>query len=351
MVSINSILDNVKEKVTNPFVGTFIVVWLVRNWELVYTIFNFEKNASLYNKKKFIREFYKDKDLLDEFITNFLISLSLLLIGYVFVIISRVILNVVYHNIIPYFNSKFVSKLVVNKTRFDTVKKARDDYFQKIVDLEEERISLEQSNSLLKTKNIENESKINIYIQDKEILERDLSDAKGEILNFKSSLQSVNKKLKDELDSFNNSRDKFNLDIKELNIINSELIEEKEYLDNLLADFRNSNPLLYTLQRDNFKETKPYTVDKEKKILTINLKIPEYILEVGQHLKNRNQLKLFYDTTFDFNVKTLDIYPVLNNFQIEEYLNFNLIERVNDNLKLTQNGLALHMYKPYFDSY
>ncbi|OFX68688.1 MAG: hypothetical protein A2X12_05700 [Bacteroidetes bacterium GWE2_29_8] len=36
-----SFFDNVKQKTTNPFWGTFILVWCIHNWYFLYRIFNF----------------------------------------------------------------------------------------------------------------------------------------------------------------------------------------------------------------------------------------------------------------------------------------------------------------------
>ena len=41
-----SFKDNFKEKTRNPFLGTYLIVWLIRNWELIYTLFNFDQNKT-----------------------------------------------------------------------------------------------------------------------------------------------------------------------------------------------------------------------------------------------------------------------------------------------------------------
>ena len=53
----SSFFDNIKDKTTNPFFGTLIFVWLVRNWDLVYTVFNFDSDCNLEDKKEFIRKY------------------------------------------------------------------------------------------------------------------------------------------------------------------------------------------------------------------------------------------------------------------------------------------------------
>lgn len=157
---ISSFFDNIRDKTTNPFFGTLIFVWLIRNWDLIYTVFNFDSDCDLQDKKEFIRNYYGARIVWQEIGLNISIAFGLMLLGYVLIIISRLVVNVTDHNIIPWMNNKTVSKLVVNKDRFETVKKTRDEYFTKIQDFEEQVIQLEQKNSTLRKTNIEQESKI-----------------------------------------------------------------------------------------------------------------------------------------------------------------------------------------------
>ncbi|WP_377717329.1 hypothetical protein [Pseudofulvibacter geojedonensis] len=55
-----SFRDNFKEKTRNPFLGTYVIVWIVLNWELIYTLFNFDDNYKLENKVAFIKAYYKE---------------------------------------------------------------------------------------------------------------------------------------------------------------------------------------------------------------------------------------------------------------------------------------------------
>lgn len=47
----DSFKENIKERVTNPFLGTFVLVWIVHNWKVVYAFFFFDKEYNL--EKKF----------------------------------------------------------------------------------------------------------------------------------------------------------------------------------------------------------------------------------------------------------------------------------------------------------
>ena len=348
MVSVNSLLDNFKEKVTNPFFGTFIVVWLIRNWDLVYTLFNFEEKTSLYNKKKFISEYYVGKNLFWEFITNFAISLGLLIIGYVFVIISRMIVNVVYHNIIPYFNSKFVSKLVVSKNRFDTVKKDRDEYVQRLLDIDEERISLEQKNTLLKNANIEYESKINSLNTENETLLFDKNTIQNQNISMDEDIKVLKESVAKERERKLLLEKSYSDEIAQLKFKNDTLRDDKLHFQNLLRTSRNIDALYPNVNLENLDINKPYTVDFENHSLAINLKIPQSTLDVGFELYSLQLLKMYYNSTKNYNKDTLQIFPELSSLQLEQFMDLKLIEK-NGTYTLTPLGVSLHFYKPYFD--
>ena len=199
---ISSFFDNIKDKTTNPFFGTLIFVWLVRNWDLIYTIFNFDIDCNLEDKKEFINGYYKDYALGKEMLINISIAFGLMVLSYGLIVISRLVVNVTNHNIIPRMNEKTVSKLVVNKARFETVKKTRDEYFVKIQDFEEQVIALQQKNSLLKKTNIEQESKIRenkkSIIQTNKALSdstKKNDDYEAELLTSRANMNIINAKI------------------------------------------------------------------------------------------------------------------------------------------------------------
>ncbi|MRX66957.1 hypothetical protein SAMN06265349_102887 [Flavobacterium resistens] len=192
---ISSFFDNIKDKTTNPFFGTLIFVWLVRNWDLVYTIFNFDSDCTLLDKKDFIRNYYAEKVAWQEIGYNIIIAFGVMLLSYGLIIISRLVVNVTNHNIIPRMNEKTVSKLVVNKNRFETVKKTRDEYFIRIQEIEEQVVTLEQKNTLLKKQNIEDTERINGLNKTIERHESNSIESMSKISDFKSKLDDTEKDL------------------------------------------------------------------------------------------------------------------------------------------------------------
>lgn len=167
MEAISSILETAKERVRNPFFGTLILVWLFRNWIIVFAIFNFDKSHTLDFKIDFIGDYYSNKLFWGIFFNNICLALLLMISSYAFIVLTRMIVNIVDHRITPFLNSKTVSKLVVNTTRFELVKKQRDENFVRLVESQDATVELEQKLFLMK--NDKDKGELTILQKDIEI--------------------------------------------------------------------------------------------------------------------------------------------------------------------------------------
>lgn len=114
--AINSITENVKERITNPFLGTFILVWLVHNWSLVYSFFYFDKNFKLNDKIEHFNKYWQGRNFFWNLILVALISILILIITYIFLTVSRYLARVFENMIVPYINSKTKGKIVTLET-------------------------------------------------------------------------------------------------------------------------------------------------------------------------------------------------------------------------------------------
>ncbi len=58
MISFKDIQDGLKgdiqEKSKSPFFGAFLVTWLIRHWEFIFIIFNFDSGNNLEKKLELI---------------------------------------------------------------------------------------------------------------------------------------------------------------------------------------------------------------------------------------------------------------------------------------------------------
>ena len=110
-----SFRDNFKEKTRNPFLGTYLIVWIIRNWELIYTLFNFDENFKLQDKIDFIKTYYSEQSFIGNLLTSVLWAFGLLILTYLLLSISRLITNFSEKQITPWIYKITDSKSIVLK--------------------------------------------------------------------------------------------------------------------------------------------------------------------------------------------------------------------------------------------
>jgi len=98
---LNSILDNIKERTTNPFLGTLIVVWIVHNWKLVYSLLYFDSKLSLDKRLFYIQEYFNKTPFYLNLVYVFFLTILVLCVTYLFLGLSRFISDFYEKIIIP----------------------------------------------------------------------------------------------------------------------------------------------------------------------------------------------------------------------------------------------------------
>tara|TARA_R110002072_G_scaffold302379_2_gene484974 strand:- start:2985 stop:3761 length:777 start_codon:yes stop_codon:yes gene_type:complete len=117
-----SFRDNFKEKTRNPFLGTYLIVWIIRNWELIYTIFNFDENYKLKDKIEFIKTYYSEQSFIGNLLTTVLWAFGLLIFTYMLLAISRLITNFSEKRITPWIYKITDSKSIVLKETYEKLR-------------------------------------------------------------------------------------------------------------------------------------------------------------------------------------------------------------------------------------
>jgi hypothetical protein len=59
---LQEIYDGLKERLKSPFLLTFIVVWVIHNWEFVYALFTFNSEMPYINRVLFLKLYLKNHD-------------------------------------------------------------------------------------------------------------------------------------------------------------------------------------------------------------------------------------------------------------------------------------------------
>ncbi|WP_273566791.1 hypothetical protein [Maribacter halichondriae] len=142
-----SFSDNFKEKTRNPFLGTYVLIWILRNWELVYSLFNFDNSYKLENKVAFIKKYYETNSFSEGVFWNLGWTFLVLTITYVVLNISRVIINISEKQLKPWVYKKTDSKSIVLKSDHEQVRSTRDSLQLR---LDRERDSKSKLESIIK---------------------------------------------------------------------------------------------------------------------------------------------------------------------------------------------------------
>lgn len=147
-----SFKDTMKTKTTNPFFGTLIIVWFIHNWQLIYTLFNFNVETKLESKIDFISSYLAP----DVFIKNLgiviIITFGVLISSYTFLNLSRFIVNFFEKIITPQVYKLTDKSSIVLKHDFEIQKLEKERYEKKYENEKELRLKLQNDYEVLETK-------------------------------------------------------------------------------------------------------------------------------------------------------------------------------------------------------
>lgn len=129
MEVINSFFSNIKDKLTNPFFGTLLIILIIHHWEFVYTIFNFDNDCSLDEKLLILKNYIWENVTFKTVVVDFGYALLYMTLGYLIIIITRSIVLWIEYRLMPTITRKIVSEKVVIKSLYDEVVKEREGYF------------------------------------------------------------------------------------------------------------------------------------------------------------------------------------------------------------------------------
>ncbi|MBT0608234.1 hypothetical protein [Aequorivita echinoideorum] len=174
MEVINSFFSNIKDKLTNPFFGTLIIVLLIDYWELWYALFNFDEGFTLNDKIIFIENYVLNNITFWSFVWNIAQAIIFMFAGYLIVVGTRSIVLWIEFYLMPLITGKIINKNVVRKKEYDDVVKEREEYFDQY---EEQRQNVRNFSKTI------DEQTEQIKLKDQQLLEQSdkLSHTIGEL--------------------------------------------------------------------------------------------------------------------------------------------------------------------------
>lgn len=181
---ITDFFTNIKEKITNPFFGTLILVSLARNWDLFYSLFNFSNNSSRLYKIQYIRNYIVDKNIFLEALINILWASIIVIVGYFFVIVFRTFSIWIEFKAMPYLTGKVVSTEIVRKEEYMLIKEERDKYAERYEEQHKNVREYSKENDELRDKDYEKSRKIETLEAEINKIKTDFQTERGELLEI-----------------------------------------------------------------------------------------------------------------------------------------------------------------------
>ena len=132
-----SFKENFSEKIKNPFLGSYALVWIIRNWVLIYSLFNFENDLTLAKRIEYIKTYFSNNEFLPNLFSNILWTFGLLLITYLLLNLSRLIVNFSEKRIKPLVYKITDSKSIVLKSEYNRLQSLNEE-LQKRLEIERE---------------------------------------------------------------------------------------------------------------------------------------------------------------------------------------------------------------------
>lgn len=149
--TISSFSDNIIQKIRNPFLGTFIIVWVIRNWKFIYSLFYFDSELSLDNRIVIIKTYFKDYGI-NEILITVGYSFLILTTTYVLLNISRLIVNFFDKMVTPEVYKITDKSSVVLKTLYNEKIKKIDELESKVQSERDLRLKAQNENEQLENR-------------------------------------------------------------------------------------------------------------------------------------------------------------------------------------------------------
>jgi hypothetical protein len=139
-----SFKDNIKTKTSNPFFGALILVWITKNWNLIYSIFNFDTKTTLEDKRNFIINHFTTRPFIETLLWCVLETFIIILISYILVNLARLIVNFFDKQVTPIVYKWTDEKSIVLKSVFDASENERKRLERRVEEEREAKLKLQE---------------------------------------------------------------------------------------------------------------------------------------------------------------------------------------------------------------
>jgi len=120
----NSLKDTITTRFTNPFLGTFLIVWCFRNWVVVYTLFTLDMELPLHDRVDAIEKYFTLCSFYWEAFISALVTLVVLIFTYAAINVSHGVVTFSKLRIKPEIDRRIDTSSIVPRDRYQ---EAMDD--------------------------------------------------------------------------------------------------------------------------------------------------------------------------------------------------------------------------------
>ena len=150
-----SFKDNIQTKTSNPFFGTLILVWITKNWNVIYSIFNFDSKTTLEEKRSFIITHFTNRPFIETVLWCVLETFIILLISYILINLARLIVNFFDKQVTPLVYKWTDENSIVLKTVYEASENERKRLEKRVEEEREAKLKLQEDYDKLEKRNVE----------------------------------------------------------------------------------------------------------------------------------------------------------------------------------------------------
>jgi hypothetical protein len=203
--TITSFKDNIKRRFTNPFLGTFTAVYLAKNWELFYGIFNFDSYATQKTKIDYIQQYFGKINGLLNLLECIGYTFIVLIITYLLIAIARYLANIYNDIVLPWITKITDKSKIVSKEYYvrlynekEEIEKKYEKERENRARIQGERDSLENDIIDLKASD-KNITKINELRNQVETLQSNISELEIDKANLQKKIAVKDKEKNEDI--------------------------------------------------------------------------------------------------------------------------------------------------------
>jgi len=139
-----SFKENFKDKTSNPFFGTLIIVWLTKNWNLFYSIFNFDSGTTLDQKRDFILKHFELRPFIETLVICVFEAFVILIVSYFLINLSRLIVNFYEKRVTPLVYKWTDENSIVLKSVYEVSENERKRLEKRVEEEREAKLKLQE---------------------------------------------------------------------------------------------------------------------------------------------------------------------------------------------------------------